>query len=502
MTEGFDIPIMPSLAQKGDGTSPSNVGGRSSSGSAFFVEPLATIRRSLTKRVTDDSSSEPPSVRVPGTEGASRAYEVYLAEELTLKWNTIIDAGTPRRAAFASLSNEAGALPRQGSCCLYKFPEVVDCTDGQGLAKHPGLEGVNALTYLLTYLASNTNVLVDVPDAVGAFPVHALMVRNTSESLQCAFDILESAPAMLKLRHATGKPYAGETLLHIAAANSREEVLLQLIELGVAKLAKEDLKGLLLAQATGAFFRSTPMSQYGGTVLGYACSFDLRKVVVALLNTGHVSLDSLEDACVVSGFLPLHAAVATRQLGMYDFLTTGLEQRLRANPTARTRPGMPRGDGRLDNVNLNPLQLAARLGDQAAVQHILKTQVQVLWVWGPVTQFALALHGIDSASSRGASDVMELIVRDDAQRRTTEMLLDSFMNGFLFSLYEQKWRLFGRKLYTVRLLLLSPTVGFLLYQAFTLKADPTQLPEVRWVSYILLVLATVLLMVQIRLGIL
>ena len=118
-------------------------------------------------------------------------------------------------------------------------------------------------------------------------------------------------------------------------------------------------------------------------------------------------------------------------------------------------------------------------------------------------QFALALHGIDSASSRGASDVMELIVRDDAQRRTTEMLLDSFMNGFLFSLYEQmKWRLFGRKLYTVRLLLLSPTVGLLLYQAFTLKADPTQLPEVRWVSYILLVLATVLLMVQIRLGIL
>ena len=35
--------------------------------------------------------------------------------------------------------------------------------------------------------------------------------------------------------------------------------------------------------------------------------------------------------------------------------------------------------------------------------------------------------------------VMELLARHDASKATQQMLLDSFLNGFLFKLFEQKY---------------------------------------------------------------
>jgi hypothetical protein len=65
------------------------------------------------------------------------------------------------------------------------------------------------------------------------------------------------------------------------------------------------------------------------------------------------------------------------------------------------------------------------------VRHILYKQCDIEWVWGPVTSFLLDLNGIDS-SGAGGGDIMELIVRVQASRRTQTMLLDSFMNGFIW----------------------------------------------------------------------
>ena len=70
--------------------------------------------------------------------------------------------------------------------------------------------------------------------------------------------------------------------------------------------------------------------------------------------------------------------------------------------------------------------LAAQLGDHATVRHILFKQCNIEWIWGPVTSFQLDLAGIDSAGE-GGGDIMELIVRDRAGRKTQQMLLDSFM---------------------------------------------------------------------------
>ena len=82
-------------------------------------------------------------------------------------------------------------------------------------------------------------------------------------------------------------------------------------------------------------------------------------------------------------------------------------------------------------AGLTPVQLAAQLGLHQMVRHILHKQCDVLWVWGPVTNHALDLSGVDS-SMAGGGDIMDLIVRDDASLRTTELLLDDFMNGFWY----------------------------------------------------------------------
>ena len=49
--------------------------------------------------------------------------------------------------------------------------------------------------------------------------------------------------------------------------------------------------------------------------------------------------------------------------------------------------------------------------------------------------------------------LMELIGKVTARKATTEMLLDSFMGGFLHTLFRLKWELFARRWYLYHLLL-------------------------------------------------
>jgi len=67
---------------------------------------------------------------------------------------------------------------------------------------------------------------------------------------------------------------------------------------------------------------------------------------------------------------------------------------------------------------------------------------------------------------------MELIVRVDASTRTKEMLLDTFMNGFIFQLFTKKWHLYGRKLHYLQLSLVLALLISEVVQTFALKWDP------------------------------
>jgi len=192
--------------------------------------------------------------------------------------------------------------------------------------------------------------------------------------------------------------------------------------------------------------------------------------VHAHILTRQVDLNKREDSCNLSGFLPIHAVIASSNVPMYEFLTTELPRELRCDAQNATYIG--RLEAGHEFACLTPLQLAASLGDRSLVRHILRKQCEVMWKWGPVTQFALDLRGIDS-TGQGSGDLMELIVRLGARDRTCEMLLDTFMNGFIYQLFLDKWRRFGRRLHYTHRLLDFLLIVLILTQTFAVKG-PTE----------------------------
>ena len=378
------------------------------------------------------------------------------------------------------LEDETFTLPR-GSCCLYTFPTVTTADD-----PHPFLpsgDGIELLCAMLLQLLedSDESCCFDITDQVGAFPIHALMVCNTDASLALCSRLYAARPRLLTQVHALSGPYHGESSLHICCVNKRQQMLLDLLHLAQRDLTARELEKLLKSQTSGSFFSNLPMRFYGSTALSYACCFDMRAAVIEMLGTGLVSLNDREDGCRLSGFLPLHATVASSQEEMFDWLTSNLPREWRASTDQVSKVGHLRETHEL--ASLTPLQLSASFGDRSMVRHLLRRQCEVMWVWGPVTQYALSLEGVDSAG-RGSGDVMELIVRIGARRRTTEMLLDSFMNGFIYTLYQQKWRRFGRRIHYARRAADFVLVVSLAVQTLYIKAHPEDLASVQPLSYL------------------
>ena len=90
-----------------------------------------------------------------------------------------------------------------------------------------------------------TTYLFERPDAVGAFPIHAILVCNTPESLRASFACLEANPRLLLQVHEYSGPFAGETALHIMCANRREDEACRMIDLALAFLDETEVAFLL-----------------------------------------------------------------------------------------------------------------------------------------------------------------------------------------------------------------------------------------------------------------
>lgn len=409
----------------------------------------------------------------PSSERPAKELNVTLdssASMHTVSWNV----------AVHDLKDTISLYP--GACLLYTYPAIQwGASVPPDVPTPPSAEWMVA--HILMYLATNEGCRAfDLPDVVGAYPIHALTVCNTPQSIELTMKILNARPALLKQYHehvggnGSKCPYGGETALHIACVNRKEDVLVEMINIVADNLAPDEAAAIFCSQANGFFFEAAPMRLYGGTPLAYACVFELKRAIIALLEAGRalgigISLNNRAHACTITGFLPIHAVVANRNANMFDYLSEGLPRQWRADTQQVTKVGRLADDFYL---SLTPMQLAARFGDHANVRHILRKQCQVMWVWGPVTQFSLDLSGIDSAGA-GGGDIMELIVRVDASARTTEMLLDSFMNGFIFQLFSKKWTLFGRRLHCIQLALVIALLVSEVTQTFALKSYPTLL---------------------------
>ena len=159
-------------------------------------------------------------------------------------------------------------------------------------------------------------------------------------------------------------------------------------------------------------------------------------------------------------YAPLHAVVATDDTDMFDLLVKCCGARaegtmVRGGSGAlhqlagddRVEEVVTRGESRMieplalrDHFNCTPLQLAAWLGSRRMFRHMLRDRTVKVWQWGPVSEHQIPLNEIDSAESYGERRVMELICHSSASENAKMMLDESFMQGFLFALYQVERR--------------------------------------------------------------
>ena len=215
----------------------------------------------------DDAARPPPAARRSSTlifGGVKSEVMLNSSGQHTISWDTTLRA--------------EGVAVEPASLNLYTYP---------GPYKGAQLALIHSL---VLKLAQTSIHLFEMPDPVGAYVIHALIVCNTDASLELAFDILERAHPRLLLQTHRGEPFNGEGCLHIVCANRREEHGLRMIELATRHFTPQETRAFLSTQALGVFFNDPPMCWYGDSPLAYACVFGLRRLVRSMLDTGHVTL--------------------------------------------------------------------------------------------------------------------------------------------------------------------------------------------------------------------
>eukprot|EP00966_Prymnesium_polylepis_P125841 2909890-Prymnesium_polylepis.1 len=304
-------------------------------------------------------------------------------------------------------------------------------------------------------------------DALGARLLHALLLANTPESSELFLHLADAHPHLLLGTSETGE-YAGQGALHIIAVNRDANMLQRTLAIAKAKPDAVQMIDLLSQATTGTFFQRPPMRFFGGTAFAFIGTFGMLHVLDEFVEDPQLR-DTLHTIpCPISGYLPLHAATVLGQKPSFNLLcdTFGADE------------------FGVDEQGLTPLKLAAKLGLHAMFRHVLGRRAVVVWRWGPVTSYMLPLAGIDTEGKFGMDTVMEIMAEEDARETTQKMLLDSFMKGFIFQLFEAKWTrwvryasfslLFNEALLAIALsLLASPTLlGYYASDVFVRSSVP------------------------------
>lgn len=312
-------------------------------------------------------------------------------------------------------------------------------------------------------------------------------------------------------------PFKGENCLHIVIINGREALACRMIYLArtesldtinrlVTKQlegaffceARKELRHLLNLEAGGgeagggagksARVLALPLACYGGTPLGFCAARGMSRALGFMLTMKKANFSLYEPHCELTGFLPIHAVVALGSTKMIDRMLV-LEPSLRTNRddreegqrasdkqkpdtvaprnlgvrtvklsrgpvlsgSARLVADKRAGLAKLPRPGHSPLQLAVYFGRQDMFKHLLRKQTTLRWSWGLLREYEIDLNGVDDVGS--VNDVLALVSSRTALESTRELITDGCMQGFLFRLFVDKWRHFGRRLHYLLLVL-------------------------------------------------
>ena len=365
---------------------------------------------------------------------------------------------------------------------------------------------------------------------MGENAFHVLMVNRREAEVMELIDLAVESFSRPKLRrlfcaqadggffHDLPMVYYGGTVLSYAVAFSMKKPFARMLE---QMVDNEKMQGCVEGEETpdpalppAGFFTAALLAvlpaAHASCLLpcfsSRLCLTNLSLTPGSTLATTSRSLFSLNNSerhsCHLSGFLPLHTCIANGLTSMYDFLIDfkglPLEVQMklhpfRADPNALTA----RGTARIELCNLTPLQLAVKLGNKRMFQHALRKSCSVYWQWGPVTCYELDLTPIDSFNN-GGNDVMELVGRLDATDSTKEMLMEDFMQGFLHTLFVEKWRRFARHWYWLMRLLDIVYFSMLIALSLCLKFLPPSRFIYRSLPVVMLLLAAPIFILECR----
>ena len=262
-----------------------------------------TIERQVATSKELRAVSKPSATHLP--------VQLHFAEQHTVSWEHALMGEESADGENDLLFD----LP-PGECNLYQFPHVKIASSGADIVLSGSqLECLKALIRGLASSGSSSSSTdpMLVPDSSGAFVLHGLLIANTDAAVSLAIDLLSIRPALLPQSHADG-PFVGENALHVLAVNQRQPEATRVLELAVKHLSDAAISSLLLSMARGPFFKLEPMRSYGGSPLAYLCAFRATVVLQHIFSDVRlpslIDLNSLAIACPISGYLPLHAAVA------------------------------------------------------------------------------------------------------------------------------------------------------------------------------------------------
>jgi hypothetical protein len=320
-------------------------------------------------------------------------------------------------------------------------------------AHFPARGALESIVHALT--EQHPEVVARAEDAVGAKLVHCLLVGNNLRSINLALELFEIHPPLLlgtHGQHSANKPvFTGEGSLHIVAVNQRCEAAVAMVRTAVSRLRTEEVQELLTQTCTGLFFKGAPMRYFGGSAMSFLSVFGVLVPVLPLLDSQPDVRRAALSCKGKRGYTALHATVMAGRVPEFDALIYhGCDE------FAEDRDG------------LTPMRLAVKMGMRDMFIHSVRHRIKTEWVWGPIAAYKLPLIGLDTEGFAGAQTVMDLTADTVADDRTAQMLLDSFMNGFIFNLFVEKWHRWARYLWAFQLL-----VDWSLVSSITVLASPS-----------------------------
>lgn len=273
--------------------------------------------------------------------------------------------------------------------------------------------------YEMAKLLIDTDIsVIHTRGPLGELPIHACYLNGGDFQLEIAWYMISKDQSIALAEYSDKGPFFGENILHISIIKRKVEQVRSLLQL---------FPSLLIAQASGTFFKYGQACYYGEYPLLFAAAVNEIDILNILLEHG-ADLD-VEDS---NGNNIFHILVIHNNSNIYQYLKerwltldTGLTSSSHYNdidyfdqsvtttsPTGKLYPWSKR-----NKQGYTPFTLSAKLGIKSMFHFLLEERKFVQWEYGPITCLLYPLHQIDTLVANKAEEpayksCLELIINE------------------------------------------------------------------------------------------